>query len=219
MSSRVRRARWRRGRRRRARAGHGTGRPRSPRAAARSGRRCRDRSAGSSTRPPAGSGAGRPSASMANASSIAAGVSRPWSSPGRPRMTALVNSDVAPPSLRTMWALSWHSTAPHGGHSADSPSALAAVPDTTGNTATSSCSNTSATRSMQAGRPRISAVRHRSALVGGGDGGEDLRRHADRVVAAQFDAGGAERVHGDSVGDPPRRRHLLAVASSGGMDL
>ena len=54
---------------------------------------------------------------------------------------------MAPPSLLRMWADSWHSTAPHGGHSADNPSALAAVPLTTGNTVTSGCSKTSATRS------------------------------------------------------------------------
>src|SRR6476620_3025579 len=73
---------------------------------------------------------------VAKASSTAAGVRRPCSSPGSARVTALVNSDVEPHSLTTLWAVSWHSTDPHGGHKAESPRALAAVPDTTGNTAT-----------------------------------------------------------------------------------
>ena len=75
-----------------------------------------------------------------------------------------MNSDVDPHSLTTLWAVSWQSTDPHGGHSAESPRALAAVPDTTGNTATSSWSNTSATRRCRRavhGRRRRPSLRPR----------------------------------------------------------
>lgn len=41
-----------------------------------------------------------------------------------------------------MCAVSWHSTAPHGGHIALSASALAAVPLVTGKTRAPGCSNT-----------------------------------------------------------------------------
>ena len=90
---------------------------------------------------------GSPQRVASSAAVTAAGVSLN-DGPGSPRMTAPPpNIDVAPPSLLRMCADSWHSTAPHGGHSADSPRALAAVPLTTGNTATSGYSKTSATRS------------------------------------------------------------------------
>ena len=68
------------------------------------------------------------------------------SRPGTPRSTAPPPSiDVAPHSLFSTWAVSWHSTAPQGGQSALSDSALAAVPLVTGNTRASGCSNTSRT--------------------------------------------------------------------------
>ncbi len=72
------------------------------------------------------------------------------SSPGTPRIAAPPpSSEVEPHSLLRMCADSWHSTAPHGGHSALSDRALAAVPLVTGNTRAVGCSNTSRTTDFE----------------------------------------------------------------------
>jgi hypothetical protein len=105
-----------------------------------------------------------------------------------PRITAPpLNSDVAPPSLTMMCADSWHSTLPHGGHSADSASELAAVPLITGNTSACGLLEHLTHQVAQLGGDAVAAVGEGRAVVGRSDRGEQLRRNARRVVAAQFD--------------------------------
>ena len=90
-----------------------------------------------------------------------------------------------------MWADSWHSTEPHGGHSALSDSALAAVPLVTGKTRAVGCSNTSRTTVSSCAVTLVAAVGERGALVGGGHRGEDLGNDASGVVGTQLDLGHA----------------------------
>lgn len=78
----------------------------------------------------------------ANAAASVAGCIR-WSSPPTPRSSRPPPIiDVAAASLLRMCAVSWQSTAPHGGHIELSASALAAVPLVTGKTRAPGCSNT-----------------------------------------------------------------------------
>ena len=110
------------------------------------------------------------------------------SSPGTPRITAPPpSSDVAPHSLLRMCAVSWHSTAPHGGHSALSDRALAAVPLVTGNDPCRRMLEHLAHDGLEPLGQLVAAVGERRALLAGDHGVEDLGNDAGGVVGTKLD--------------------------------